>query len=429
MAENVPNATSQSRNGRHALGNRARRFAQHAAVVMLFAAGVVAALEPGTAPAQPDSRHDARPGRAAPPHHQRYLALVGRAAGRGLSSDSDAYQAARVLLPDRFVEHQTKRFIVISDAQADWTHDQAHLLERTYHQFHRFTRRLGLRPQPLRHKLVCILFERHEDYQEFAKKHDGVTADWISGYYSPKHDRVVFYNIETNPAVAGAAQLLPAKPAEILAMSPDRRRAGTSDRTRRAETRCPSPGCDLPPGYAPRDRIDEERAKAAIATSVHEAIHQLAFHTRIQSPLIQNPLWISEGLATAFETDRPTESFGPERDFAVRREQFVTLLRDENLIPLRKLVTYMQMPDDRDETITAVYHQSYALVTWISRFRKDELRDYLNVLKNEPPGRPTTRRHLELFEQAFGDVDRLEHKWVRYESERLKRSKPAIRTR
>ena len=34
----------------------------------------------------------------------------------------------------------------------------------------------------------------------------------------------------------------------------------------------------------------------------------------------------------------------------------------------------------------------------------------------EPPGRPTPQRHLELFKQAFGDVDAVEEAWLRFEN-------------
>lgn len=301
-----------------------------------------------------------------------------------LAVDSEAYRSARKALPRRFLDFETRRFVVLSDAGPRWTREQTALLELTHYQFKRFARRYGLRPRPLRHKLVCVLFEKQEDYQNFAKDHDGVTAGWISGYYSPKHDRIVFYNIDSESALA----------------------------------RAPAPAEGL--RQMARGRIAEERARASIATSIHEAVHQLAFHTRIQSAQIQNPLWISEGLATAFETDKPRQAFGPEYDYPIRLRQFRDLLEDDaTLIGLGELVRYTEMPDDRDETITAVYHQSYALFSWLCRFRKIQMRDYLGALKKERPGRPTGQRHLELFEAAFGDVHRLERKWLRYERARM----------
>ena len=307
--------------------------------------------------------------------------LLGVGGERKLSSRSDIYRRTRKLLPDRFAEFETRRFVVLSDGKPGWSRQQGQLLERTYHQFHRYTRRIGIEPQPLRYKLVCVLFQEYDDYRQFAKSHDDVTADWISGYYSPKHDRIVFYNIETNPDYAWA------RPAQ----------------DQRSEL------------AIARGRLNEEYEAAAVATTIHEAIHQLTFHTKVQSAQIQNPLWISEGLATAFETDKPGETFGPDREYPARREQFKRLLDDGDVIPLRELVTYTQRPNNQDETIAAVYHESYALVTWLSRFRAAELRKYLESLRNEPPGRPSAKRHLQLFEKAFGDVDRLDRAWQRYE--------------
>ena len=290
--------------------------------------------------------------------------------------ESEPYHLARALLGAEFVEYEATRWVVLSDANAQWTREQAALLKRAHHQFLRYTRRIGLQPKPLRHKLVCVLFERRDEYREFARLYDGVTDEWISGYYSPKHDRVVFYNV------------------------------ATSQPKRISSTRHHSVASSFS-----RDASDHR----ATATTVHEAIHQLMFHTGVQSPHIEYPLWICEGLATAFETDDPDAAFGPDHEYAPRRERFVQLLRDDQLIELRQLVTYARMPDDSDETVQAVYHESYALVMWMSRFRRAELQAYLQSMLAEPPGRPTPQRQLELFEEAFGDVDRLQRRWLRYE--------------
>lgn len=356
----------------------------------------------------------------APPHaDEAYDAPPRLPADRKLSADSDAYRAARNLLPQRFIELQTTRFVVISDANRSWTRHQAELLERTYHQFERFTRRLQLRRMPLRHKLVCVLFERRDDYQRFARSHDSVTADWITGYYSPKQDRVVFYNLQSSTVTTRTRGAVEPTTAQMLAL--DRHVAPARPLSQPTETEIirPTRRRDRRPAHSAPRGINDRSVKAATATTVHEAIHQLAFHTRVESPWIQNPLWISEGLATAFETDRPNEAFGPDHDYAPRREQFQKLMRQNQLLALRELVKYTRMPDDSDETVKVIYHQSYALVTWMNRFRKTQLRAYLKALRSEPPGRPTADRHLELFELAFGDVDRLERAWLRYELDRL----------
>ncbi len=290
--------------------------------------------------------------------------------------ESDSYSMARSLLPQTFTEYHTARWVVLSDASATWTRRQSQLLERARHQFLRFTRRVGLQPKPLRHKLVCILFDNNDEYHDFAQKHDGVTAQWISGYYSPKHDRVVFYNVNDSKTSKNPLSTVSSNATNL-----------------------------------PSDDADQR----ATATTVHEAIHQLMFHTGVQSAHIEYPLWICEGLATAFETDVPNGAFGPDHEYSPRRDRFKEIVEDGQLIDLRELVTFARMPDDRDETVQAVYHQSYAIVTWMSRFRTDELHNYLQSMLDEPPGRPTAQRQLELFEQAFGNVDQVQRAWLRAE--------------
>lgn len=290
--------------------------------------------------------------------------------------ESESYRIARSLLPKKFTEYQTARWVVFSDASSSWTRRQSQLLERARHQFLRFTRRISLQPKPLRHKLVCILFDSRDEYHDFAQKQDNVTAQWISGYYSPMHDRVVFYNVSDSTVKKTSAT-----------------------QSRSSVNNLPS----------------HESGDRATATTVHEAIHQLMFHTGVQSAHIEYPLWICEGLATAFETDVANGAFGPDHEYAPRRERFKQLVEDNQLIDLRQLVTYARMPDNKDETVQAVYHQSYALVTWMVRFRTDELHSYLQSMLDEPPGRPTAKRQLELFEQSFGDVDQVQRAWLRAE--------------
>jgi hypothetical protein len=345
------------------------------------------------------------------------------------SRHSPAYEHARRALPARFIEHETRRYILLSDADPNWTRDQSERLERAHHQFQRFARRMQLEPQPLRHKLICVLFERREDYQRFAAEHDRVTSEWISGYYSPRFDRIVFFNIESDPGVANARRKLEVMQVRAEELSAAVQRADRAGETRQARALENAYARFTRHVHGQRQRIDEFARAVSIATTIHEAVHQLAFHTRVQSPHVHYSLWISEGLATAFETDAPNAAFGPDHDYPVRREAFVNLLTDDALLRLRDLVVIDDLMEAEEGVITAVYHQSYALVTWMSRFRRPELRAYLNLLREQPPGPISAERHLELFRRAFGDIDRIERAWLRHELDWVKdpRRAPAAR--
>ena len=167
-----------------------------------------------------------------------------------------------------------------------------------------------------------------------------------------------------------------------------------------------------------RRRVDEFSRRTGIATTVHEATHQLLFHTGVQSRSVQYPLWICEGLATAFETDDPGSAFGPDREYVERRERFDELLAQGPLLPLRRLVTIADMHSHDDAVVDALYNQSYALVTWMFRFRRRELQAYLTTMRDQGSGQPSPSKQLQLFQQAFGDIDRLERAWLAHERSR-----------
>ncbi|MHC5024292.1 MAG: DUF1570 domain-containing protein [Planctomycetota bacterium] len=294
-----------------------------------------------------------------------YELLVKAAGQRPLSRESGSYYAAREALTGGFDEHETAHFVVLSQAEPRWTRRQAARLEQSWHEFNRHARQLGLRPLPLRHKLVCVLFQRRESFLQFARTHDQMNDTWSLGYYALPRDRVVLYNVEAE------------------------------------------------------EEADEFAARRSAATLAHEAIHQFHYHTRVQNPYVQYPLWVCEGIATAFETDRANQAFGPMHEFEPRRTRFDWLVKSGSLIPLRDFVQLDSMPDQRRQTVHLVYNQSYGLVSWLSRHRALQLRGYFMLMRTEPPGRPSPERHLELFESVFGDVQQLERAWVRDEIDRI----------
>ncbi|MDY7109284.1 MAG: DUF1570 domain-containing protein [Planctomycetota bacterium] len=354
-----------------------------------------------------------------PLHRLARRALLELARRRPLPGSSPAYDHARALLPPRFGEYQTRRFVVLSDADVSWTRLQAQRLERAHHQFHRFARRLGLEPLPLRHKLVCVLFADRVEYQQFARTKDDVADPWIAGYYSPKNDRVVFYQGEANPSVVEARHRLKQMRCEMDSLAREADDAAREGRREHARVLRQQQ-------QRYRDHLQRESARVSAfaeqistATTIHETTHQLLFHTRLQSPRIQYPIWISEGLATSFETDDPDSAFGPDHEYAPRREAFGKVLRADDLVELRDLVALTRLAPTDERLIHAVYQQSYALVTWMNRSRRDELAAYLRLMLAEPPGSITADRYRALFEQAFGDIDRLQRAWLKHERSQL----------
>jgi len=272
-----------------------------------------------------------------------------------------------------------------------------------------------LHPAPLRHKLVCVLFNDRDAYRNFAQANDDVTAQWIAGYYAPAADRIVFTDVEASEGLPEVRTRLHEMADDISRLKAEARDASLRGQSAEAD-RLNSVIKDY------QQHLDHEEAKIdrfadslEVATTVHEAIHQLMFHTGVQSQRVTYPLWLCEGLATCFETDDASLPFGPDRDYEDRRSAFEELLQSDALIPLESLVQLTTLPDDDEELVRRVYHQSYALVMWMCRYRRRELASYLDLMKRQPSGSPSAQRHLELFEEAFGDVSTLERAWLRHE--------------
>lgn len=132
--------------------------------------------------------------------------------------------------------------------------------------------------------------------------------DWgglAAGYYSPSEDWLVFSDCESHKNIAEARRGLEEVSAEIEAIKRASRRASMVGR--RDEAWEIASGLDerLDDFTEQERRLNLQVRQQTISVIVHEAIHQLMFHTRVQVPGVDQPRWLTEELATAFETEIP----------------------------------------------------------------------------------------------------------------------------
>jgi len=314
-------------------------------------------------------------------------------------------------LDRNFAQYQSRHFVVLSNAPRDWTNQRLALLERTHFQYTRVMKIMGLESVPPRQKLICILFANHSDYEEFARRTDKVEAPWVAGYYASGSNRIVMYDDATGPTFARAIEQI-----DALQQQADeaRRQARSVDRsqTERAQD------------YARRVREhadrESERIRSLIRTAsdakaVHEAAHLIAFNCGLQSRSRRYPFWLTEGLATNFETEDATGAFGPDRPFAPREREFAAQMEAGQLIPLADLIQLMDIEHHHSADAGVAYAQSYALFRYLFRSHRQQLAAYFRDIEREPSGPISPERLLELFETRFGPIDLLEREWLRFE--------------
>jgi hypothetical protein len=314
-------------------------------------------------------------------------------------------------LGSSFKRTETDHFVILSDADRRWTRERARLLERTALQFGRVMDRISYPCVPPEKKLLCVFFEEHSDYRAFASSQDGVEAGWIAGYYTGLGNRAVFYDDRTGPSFQYALNQLNGHEGTVeqtRAQVVSLRRQKDIDGARVLATKADNLEREL---KRERKRLLDEVRESSESKAIHEALHLLAFNSGVQSRAREYPFWITEGMASSFETSNPNASFGPDRPTEYRENEFVRAT-DVGLFPLEEFVVMTSVPENDGDLADVLYAQAYSLFAYLYRYEKDALGGYLEDVWAEDTGVRSERAHRELFEKHFGRIEALEHRWT-----------------
>jgi hypothetical protein len=333
-----------------------------------------------------------------------------------LPFDQAAVEEASRTLGPAFLRYDTPHFVVLSDCPADWSRSRAALLERTRSEFFRAVDRLGLYPAPHPRKLLCVLINDHEAYRRFGRDLDGLDADWVAGYYSTAGNRVVFYNDASSPVFAAARTRLDQYDQQAVAARGRADEARLQHRDDLARQLLASADDLSAKVRDERLRLARQAVAYSSAKTIHECVHLLSFNTGVQRRDRDYPFWVSEGLATGFETDAPDSAFGPDRPRAAAPDSRRARLSEQarqGLVPaLSDLVTITTAPGWDADTADTMYALSQALFGHLYRRQPAALGAYIRALGDEPPGPLSPNRCMRLFVERFGDPDAVQRRLV-----------------
>ena len=243
-------------------------------------------------------------------------------------------------------------------------------------------RQAGFRVTPPRHRMGWVLFNRSRHFDDYVRSADRIDASWFREYYSARTNRVAM-----------------TLPAPMVVRAEPRKSVYESDRL-------------VSPARPRRVRAEYDRG-FDIERVTHEAAHQLAFNCGLQKRGVMYPVWVSEGLATNFETEDPA-SGGPATDNRPRRHYLVRAMERGRLIPLKHFVTATRVPADDDELAGDLYDQSWGFFRFVFEKRRSQLRRYLAALHRVNTKYRSRERRLQEFTAAFGDPEDLEDDWIAY---------------
>jgi hypothetical protein len=142
----------------------------------------------------------------------------------------------------------------------------------------------------------------------------------------------------------------------------------------------------------------------------HEVAHQLSFDSGLQKRGVMYPLWVSEGLAMAFESPRPEDVhfLGPNPS---RQQRLKDLCARKKMQPLSDFVTRVDTRGLNPSETEDFYAQAWALFRFMGQQRGHVLKRYLEVLAHWPMGSRSPQSLREEMISFFGPLDRLETAW------------------
>ncbi|MFA9478602.1 DUF1570 domain-containing protein [Phycisphaerales bacterium AB-hyl4] len=285
--------------------------------------------------------------------------------------------------------YRSPHFVLLYDVEPWQARMHVLLLERTHAQFYEVFGQGDFALRPLGERLVCLLFAEQADFVDYGRAADGMDLSWTGGYYSARTNRVALFQRgwpEQQPDVVDA------EPAMALV---DREREADQPTLR----------------FSALEPAASDHRADGLASTVHEAAHQLAFNSGLQSRGVMYPLWVSEGLAISFETQNPSKAFGPAYINEPRRADLRVAREAGRLMELEQFVSLVRPPVDDAAMVRAVYAQAWALFHHLYNHEPKALRGYLGRLADLPPGRRSAHVLRREFVSAFGPLEQFGDAW------------------
>lgn len=289
-------------------------------------------------------------------------------------------------LPAGFDLHLTRHYVVCFNTSRDYARWAASLFERLQEAFRTYWTHAGVPVVAPPHPLIVLVFDTQAEYERYAVRDLGAAAGQIVGYYNLLSNRVATYDLTGSDA--------------LRAVSPRGARRGAAEILTRPE------------------------AAGLVSTVIHEATHQMAFNCGLHARLAPVPVWVSEGIATYFETPDLRSRTGWRGIGTVNRHR---LARFRETYRPGELDTIVRA-DDRFRDVTAApeaYAVAWSLTWFLLETRRPQFVRYLETLAAKRPfaaDGPDLR--LEEFANAFaGSPAALEPALVRH-MERLELRRP-----
>jgi hypothetical protein len=288
-------------------------------------------------------------------------------------------------LPQGFELYTTAHYVICHDTSRAYAQWVGALYERLYSGFMTYWKNRGFKLHDSELPLLVLVFGTRDGYMKHVEPELGDAASSIIAFYSLRSNRVSMYDLTGVDSLRRPGDRR-GSAAEINAM------------------------------------LARPEADAMVATVVHEATHQLAFNSGLQTRFADIPLWVLEGLAVYFETPDLGSAKGWKTIGAVNRprlDRFREYLARRPAKSLVSLISDDKRFRDPRQALDA-YAEAWALNYYLIHQKPKQFNAYMELMASKralvvPPADQKVEHRLKEFEAAFGDdLDRVDADFVKY---------------
>lgn len=275
------------------------------------------------------------------------------------------------------------------------------LLERVYRTFYLYFTAKGIDLEVPKERLMVVLFEKLEDYQNFSKSLSPALAG-TAGFYDPEKNISFFYDNASDPTYDALSRMA----------------TNFADQVKKVKRRAANSGQLIQFSKLLSHLVEIYREDLDLSVVTHEATHQLAANSDLFPRKIRVPKWVHEGLATYFETPKDAvwagigavneERIGWYRGLEDDREH-----SNINFIVSDEIFTLAATQG----SIHHAYGQCWALTHFLVDKRWDDLEKFYGLLDDLPPDSPLdAKTYQDLFDKVFDPAQRsqLDQEWRTY---------------
>jgi hypothetical protein len=286
---------------------------------------------------------------------------------------------------------ESEHFVALSNAPDDYTDHRLYNCETIYPVFFEHFRRKGFSVKEPPGKLMVAIFDTQSGFDAYLGRKMPPT---VAGIYHPPSNRLVVYDLGTNPAFVEQIERGRQQVNKIKTELDRRRIIGAFNRS-----------------------VHNWRNDANLSTVMHETAHLLSFNCGLLNREGDVPAWLAEGLACYCEGTDSGAWQGVGESNPARAGSFARLLKAKGtLIPLKELVSsdnWLRRATSAEQVLLG-YAQSWALFRLLMEERPAAMRKYLAAVYT----RRVPEHRLTDFGEAFGaDLAKLESRYQEYVAE------------